>query len=186
MRRRRATSRRPAKARHGKTTKPKRGDAPTAVRRRRSSAADLQKQLDQRTRELAEAQKRLAEALEQQTATSEVLGVISSAPGELEPVFQAMLENATRLCEAESASLVLREGGNLRFVSRYNAPAALLEQTKRDPILRLGPASGLGRSIRLKQVVQVPDIANDQMYFDREPARVRVVEAGTGRSSPCH
>src|SRR5262249_23969394 len=62
--------------------------------------------------------------------------------------------------------------------SRYNAPAALLEQTERDPIFRPGPASGLGRSIRLKQVVQVPDIVNDQMYFDREPARVRLVEAG--------
>jgi signal transduction histidine kinase len=120
----------------------------------------------------------LTESLEQQTATSEVLQVISSSPGELEPVFHAMLENGTRLCEAESASLVLREGGDLRLVARYNAPAALLEQTERDPIFRPGPASGLGRSIRLKQVVQVPDIASDQAYFDREPARVRLVEAG--------
>jgi GAF domain-containing protein len=120
----------------------------------------------------------LSEALEQQTATSEVLGVISSAPGELEPVFQTMLENATRLCEAESAVLVLREGGDLRYAARYNAPTELLEQTERDPLFRPGPASGLGRSIRLKQVVQVPDIANDQAYFDREPARVRLVEAG--------
>jgi signal transduction histidine kinase len=120
----------------------------------------------------------LSEALEQQTATSEVLGVISSAPGELEPVFQTMLENATRLCEAESAVLVLREGGDLRYAARYNAPTELLEETERDPLFRPGPASGLGRSIRLKQVVQVPDIANDQAYFDREPARVRLVEAG--------
>jgi signal transduction histidine kinase len=120
----------------------------------------------------------LSEALEQQTATSEVLGVISSAPGELEPVFQTMLENATRLCEAESAVLVLREGGDLRYAARYNAPIALLEQTERDPLFRPGPASGLGRSIRSKEVVQVPDIANDQAYFDREPARVRLVEAG--------
>jgi signal transduction histidine kinase len=120
----------------------------------------------------------LSEALEQQTATAEVLGVISSAPGELEPVFQTMLENATRLCEAESAVLVLREGGDLRYAARYKAPIALLEQTERDPLFRPGPASGLGRSIRLKQVVQIPDIANDQAYFDREPARVRLVEAG--------
>jgi signal transduction histidine kinase len=120
----------------------------------------------------------LRESLEQQTATSEVLQVISSSPGELEPVFQAMLENATRLCEAEAASLVLREGADLRMVARHNAPTALLQETKRDPIFRPGPASGLGRSIRLKQVVQVPDIANDQAYFDREPARVRLVEAG--------
>src|SRR5262249_15330214 len=120
----------------------------------------------------------LSEALEQQTATAEVLRVISSSPGELEPVFQAMLENATRLCEADSAALGLCEGADVRRVARYNAPAALLEQMERDPIFRPGPASGVGRSIRLKQVVQVPDIVNDQMYFDREPARVRLVEAG--------
>src|SRR5262249_6975522 len=120
----------------------------------------------------------LSEALEQQTATSEVLQVISSSPGELEPVFQAMLENATHLCEGESAALGLCEGADLRVVARYNAPAALIEQTKRDPIFRPGPASGVGRSIRLKQVVQVPDLANDQAYFDGEPARVRLVEAG--------
>src|SRR5262249_32226722 len=120
----------------------------------------------------------LSESLEQQTATSEVLCVISSSPGELEPVFQSMLGNATRLCEADSASLILREGSDLRVVARYNAPAALLQQMERDPIFRPGPASGLGRSIRLKQVVQVPDIVNDQAYFDREPARVRGVEAG--------
>jgi two-component system, NtrC family, sensor kinase len=163
--------RKPAKAQHGRTTKPKRNNAPTARRPASSTLADLQEQVSALTRELAEAR-------EQQTATSEVLGVISSAPGELDPVFKAMLENATRLCEAESASLILREGDDLRVVARYNAPAALLEQTKREPLFRPGPASGTGRSIRLKKVVQIPDIANDQMYFDREPARVRLVEAG--------
>jgi GAF domain-containing protein/DNA-binding response OmpR family regulator len=120
----------------------------------------------------------LSESLEQQTATSEVLGVISSSPGELDPVFNTMLENATRLCEADTASLVLREGDDLRRVTRYNAPAALVEQTLREPIFRPGPASGFGRSIRLKQAVQVPDIVNDQAYVDREPDRVRAVEAG--------
>jgi signal transduction histidine kinase len=166
------------KKRGRETTKLKGRNALPVARHRGPTAADLQKQLDQRTRELADAQKHLAEALEQQTATSEVLQVISSSPGELEPVFQAMLANAARLCEAESASLILREGSDLRIVARYNAPAALLQQMERDPIFRPGPASGLGRSIRLKQVVQVPDIVNDQAYFDREPARVRGVEAG--------
>src|SRR6516162_9855884 len=178
-----------------RTKKLTRRKHPAAAR----SAANLQKRLDQRTHELAEAQKHLAEALEQQTATSEVLQVISSSPGELTPVFQAMLENATRLCEAETASLVLREGGDLRFVARYNAPAALLEQMEREPLFRPGPASGLGRSIRLKQVLQVPNLANDpavskgggnaslaelrgrygeKAYYDPELARVRFVEAG--------
>jgi signal transduction histidine kinase len=136
------------------------------------AAERLEHEVKQRTHDLSE-------ALEQQTATSEVLGVISSAPGELVPVFNTMLENATRLCEAGSeGALILREGSDLRFVARYNASAALLEQTKREPIFRPGPASGLGRSIRLKQVVQVPDLLNDQAYIDREPSRVRLVEAG--------
>src|SRR5262245_45487678 len=89
-----------------------------------------------------------------------------------------MVENATRLCEADTASLILREGSDLRRVVRYNAPAALLEQMERDPLFRPGLASGVGRSIRMKQVVQVPDIVNDQAYFDRVPDRVRAVEAG--------
>jgi GAF domain-containing protein len=155
------------------------GTKPTArVSNGPNSLVELKKQLEERTRELAEARGHLSEALEQQTATAEVLQVISSSPRELDPVFKTMMENATRLCEAESASLGLCEGADVRIVARYNAPAALLEQTKREPLFRPGPTSGVGRSIRLKQVVQVPDLVNDQMYFDREPARVRVVEAG--------
>src|SRR5260370_4225634 len=140
--------------------------------RLQESYAGLEKKVELRTSELSE-------ALEQQTATSEVLRVISSSTRELQPVFQAMLENATRLCEAGSyVALVLRDGIELPFVARHNAPAALVEQMASEPIFRPGPVSGLGRSITLKQVVQVPDIANDQAYFDGEPNRVRLVEAG--------
>jgi len=144
----------------------------------RSKTTNARTHVDRLRAANADLKKKLAEALEQQTATSEVLRVISSSPGDLKPVFETMLANATRLCEGESASLVLREGGDLRFVARYNAPAALVEQMERDPIFRPGPASGLGRSLRLKQVDQVPDMVNDQAYIDREPGRVRVVEAG--------
>src|SRR5215472_6890866 len=183
----------------GQLGRTQKSQAAASEKKLKAYARELEQKLEARTRELAEARGHLSEALEQQTATAEVLRVISSSPGELEPVFQAMLENATRLCEAETASLVLREGGDLRFVARYNAPAALLEQMEREPLFRPGPASGLGRSIRLKQVVQVPDIANDpavskgggnaslaelrgrygeKAYYDPELARVRFVEAG--------
>ena len=118
MRRRRTMSRKPAKAQHGSTTKPKRNSAPMAARPSSSTLADLQDQVSALTRELAEAR-------EQQSASSEVLRVISSSPGELEPVFQAMLANATRLCEAKFGLLNLRDGEVFRNVALYNVPEQL-------------------------------------------------------------
>jgi len=82
---------------------------------------------DENTRLLNELHQRtsdLSEALEQQTATSEVLRVISSSPGELEPVFQAMLENAVRTCDAKFGTLYLREADAFRMIATHNAPPA--------------------------------------------------------------
>src|ERR1043166_9173569 len=111
MRRLRTIS--PAKTRHGKKTKPKRKNARAAVGQRISSVADLQEQVTFLARKLAEAR-------EQQTATSEVLRVISSSPGELDPVFKGMLENATRICGAKLGVLYLREGDAFRVAAHHN------------------------------------------------------------------
>jgi signal transduction histidine kinase len=142
----------------------------------------LKTQLEVRTRELAETRKALAEALEQQTATSEVLRVISSSPGDLNPVFQAILENATRICEAKFGILWLREGDGFRSVALHNVPPAYAEQRQREPVIRPGPGTGLGRVAKTKQVIHVADISAEQAYIDRDPLRVAGVELGGYRT----
>jgi transcriptional regulator with GAF, ATPase, and Fis domain len=92
----------------------------------------------------------LSEALEQQTATSEVLRVISSSPGELEPVFQAMLANATRICEAKFATLYLCEGDGFRAVAMHNAPPAFAEARARAGIIHPHPDTTLARAASTK------------------------------------
>src|SRR5262245_44275100 len=99
----------------------------------------------------------LTESLEQQTATSEVLKVISSSPGELEPVFNAMLDKATRICEAKFGVLQLCEGDGFRAVALHDVPAAYAER-RRNSVLRPGPEHPLGRLARTKQTIHVADI----------------------------
>src|SRR6202048_341272 len=152
------------------------------LRRHRSPAADLQKQLDGRTRELAEARKHLAEALEQQTATSEVLRVISSTPGELEPVFEAMLVNAVRLCEAKFGNLYLYEEGALRIVASHNVPPAFAAARRSGPF-HPPPGGSLSEVIRTKQTVHLADSVATQAYAERHPVVVDAVERGGVRTS---
>jgi len=137
--------------------------------------SDLERQLETYKRELNEARKRLAEALEQQTATSEVLSVISGSPGQLEPVFQTILAKATRLCGASFGNLLLYEGDTFRFVALHNTPAAFVAEAKRAPI-RPGPNTGLGRAARTKQVIHVADLMAESAYAERDPLRVATVE----------
>src|SRR5262249_1040939 len=146
-----------------------------------NSLIELKEQLEARTRELAEARGHLSEALEQQAATSEVLQVISSSPGELEPVFQAMLANAVRICEARFGNLYLHEHGALRFVAGHNVPRAFAEARRRGPF-RPAPGSGFGELIRTKQTVQIADVAATQPYAERDPAVVDAVELGGVRT----
>ena len=116
----------------------------------KESYADLEKKVEDRTHELSE-------LLEQQTATAEVLKVISSSPGDLEPVFDTMLENAVRICDAKFGTLVLYEGNAFRRVALHNAPAALAEEHERDPIVPRS-AANLYRLPETKQVIQISDI----------------------------
>jgi class 3 adenylate cyclase len=116
--------------------------------------------------ELRERTDDLSESLEQQTATSEVLQVISSSPGELEPVFNAILANATRICEAKFGLLYRSEGDVLRTVAMHGAPPALVKERQRDPIIRPAPATGLGRALATKQPVQIADILKGLEYLN--------------------
>ena len=131
---------------------------------------------------LARAQRERDEALEQQTATSEVLQVISSSPGELEPVFQAVLANATRICEAKFANLLLYDGRTFRNVALHNAPSAWIEKRRREPIAWPIPTSPLGRVVSTKQVVHVADLVTEQAYIERDPATVAVAELAEART----
>jgi GAF domain-containing protein len=124
----------------------------------------------------------LSEALDQQTATSEVLGVISSSPGELEPVFRAMLESATRICEAKFGSMYLREGDAFRIVAMHNAPPAFAEARRLQPLVRPGPGTGLYRVASTKQVVHIVDIRAEQPYLERETSSVTMVERAGART----
>jgi signal transduction histidine kinase len=116
------------------------------------SYAGLEQKVEQRTHELSE-------SLDQQTATSEVLRVISSSPGELDPVFQTMLENAVRLCEATSGNLMLFENGGFRRVAHHGALPTFVEEQEREPVIRPGEGHNLHRLALTKQVQHIPDVA---------------------------
>jgi signal transduction histidine kinase len=124
----------------------------------------------------------LRESLEQQTATSEVLEVISSSPGELEPVFNKLLENATRICNAEFGTMNLRENGGFRIVALYNIPPAYAELIGRDPIIHPPPDGALQRVARTKQPVAVGDYRDEPAYLRGVEASTNLVDAGGARS----
>ena len=124
----------------------------------------------------------MRETLEQWTATSEVLGVISSSPGDLKPVFETLLTNATRLCEAKFGTLYLCEGGKLRFAAAHGVPPAFAEARATGPFTP-DPDSGLGKAFTTKQAAQVADLAATQSYAERKPTIVPAVELGGVRTA---
>ena len=103
----------------------------------------------------------LRESLQQQTATADVLKVISSSPGDLAPVFETMLENATRICEAQFGTLYRAEGDGVRCVGMHNAPKAFIEERRRNPVIRPNPATVFGRALATKRPAQIADIRDE-------------------------
>ncbi len=162
MRRRSRAGGEPVKTRRRRTVTRENSNAPKAVRGSGSSAVGLSEQVALFKRERDE-------ALEQQKATADVLRVISSSPGDLEPVFQAMLENATRLCEAKFGVLYRSEGDALRAVAMHGAPLAYVEERRRNPIIRPHPGTTIGRAVATKQTVHTADVLKEPNYFDPPP-----------------
>src|SRR3979409_1729988 len=134
--------------------------------RLQESYADLENKVEQRTAELSE-------SLEQQTATSEVLEVISSSPGELEPVFRKMLENATRVCEANFGIMNLWDGEQFHIVADHNIPPAFASH-RETPALRPHPGSSLAAVVRTHQAAQIPDLRESPGYLAGVPMVVRM------------
>src|SRR5215467_6038899 len=134
----------------------------------------LFEEVQTRTRELTQ-------SLEQQTATSEVLGVISSSPGVLQPVFETMLSNAVQICEAKFGNLLLYEGDKFRFVAMHGASLAFAELRQRSPMIH--PSNGpLARIVATKQLQHVADFTMEQTYINRNPTAVELANAAGART----
>jgi GAF domain-containing protein len=119
----------------------------------------------------------LRESLEQQTATADVLRIISSSPSELQLVFKPMLASAVRICAANFGTMYLREGDGFRAVAMENPPPVYASARERG-VNHPDPRTGLGLAAKTKQVVHVADLATEQAYFDRHPHVVESVEHG--------
>ena len=142
----------------------------------------LLNELRERTDDLTERTADLTEALEQQTATSDVLQVISSSPGDLQPVFEAMLEKAVRVCEAKFGSLYRWDDNALQLVATHNMPPAFAEYRRRSPF-RPSPKTATARMVATKAVVHVVDVTAEQAYIvQSDPHYVAAVELGGSRT----
>ena len=158
------------KNRRRTTTKAKRPSAPKVSGRRKPSSTNA-------NTKIALLEHERDELLEQQKATAEVLRVISTSPGDLQPVFQVMLENATRICEAKFGNLGLLDGSTLRIVALHNAPSVLADVRHREPVVDL-KGSIAGVAISTKRPVHVADLAADERY-----ARSVLAMAGGARTA---
>ena len=165
----------PVKARRRKTMTLKHGKAPKVARGRRSSALSQDTEVARLTRERDE-------ALEQQTATTEILRIISSSPSNLDAVFEAILANASRICEANFGILNLYEDGAFPVVATHNAPPAYTELRRRQQRVHPGPYHPLGRVAATKQVLHIADIRTEAGYRKRDPAYLVFSDLAGGRT----
>jgi two-component system NtrC family sensor kinase len=175
MRQRSRAGGKQAKVRRGKVAQLRRRNAPKPMRAHKSSTAGQEREIVRLTRELHE-------ALEQQTATSEVLKVIGSSPGDLQPVFEAMLTNATRICEAKFGTLLLREGDKFRMATMHGAPPEWAERRSREPLFSPGPSNNIVRAVQSKKVQHIADLRLDRSYVEREIAAVALTELAGART----
>jgi two-component system, NtrC family, sensor kinase len=157
------------KAGRRKAATPKRTIPPKAVPGRRSNSS-------RQETEIARFIHERDEALAREKASAEVLRVISSSPGELKPVFQSILENATPICGAKFGILNLYEGGAFPVVAMFNVPEAFAELRTREPTVRPRPSHPLSRAAANKETVQIADYRADEEYLKREPTFVRFTE----------
>src|SRR5262249_25515750 len=134
----------------------------------------LLKELRQRTEELSE-------SLQQQTATADVLKVISSSPGDLNPVFGSILVNATRICEAKYGILFLTEGQMVRAVAMHGVTAEYAEARRREPTISPGRGTTLDIASRTGQPVQIADIRADPAYTD-DSRRFAILDLAAART----
>jgi class 3 adenylate cyclase/putative methionine-R-sulfoxide reductase with GAF domain len=180
--RRHSRAGRSVKTRRPKAALPQPSGGTGTARPLRSPAAELESESArlENARLLNELRQRttdLSESLEQQIATSEVLRVISSSQGELEPIFQATLEKAVRICDAKFGNVYRWDGDALSLVASHNTPLSLIEERKRTPF-RPSRKTPFGRVIAKKKTVHVVDAAAEEAYFERSPSIVAAVELG--------
>jgi PAS domain S-box-containing protein len=148
----------------------------TDIRRSEEQARTLLFELRQRTADLTE-------SLEQQTATSEVLRVVSASPGDMKPVFEAMLANALRICEAKFGHILLYDGERYHASHLHDVPPSYREFWEQNGPIRPGTNTGLARLARTKQVAHIPDLKEDSAYAtEREPLRVVTVDHAGART----
>lgn len=161
--------RRTSRTRLKSRSKQRRRSTTKAPPRVRSSVGDLQGRIEHQARELDEARDR-------EIATAEVLRVISSSPGELEPVFNTMLSNAVRICEARFGNLALFDGRELRLVATFNAPLEYEKLRRGNSVIPL-EGSLAGTIVRTKQTTHITDLSAEEPYASSTSPLVRVAGA---------